>query len=246
MSSDATLLLIQARAPDDPLTAHEQACVERRLDSLDCVDLRIRNAIGEPAEVDWLDGIDGVVVGGSGNFSVNHPESQVWVTPLRRLYDRVLADRMPFFGICFGHQLLGLHLGAEVATRPELEEVGTVGYELTEAGQGDELFSVLEAEGRDGFSAHTGHSDHVVALPDGLELIARNDHVELQAFRMIDAPIYSTQFHPDLTGAEAQERYLAVKGRGPEARRKAEAFAAAGKDEAASLLRRFVELHLCG
>jgi GMP synthase (glutamine-hydrolysing) len=237
----ATLLLIQARAPADPLTAHERACVERRLAGLDCMALRVKNALGEPADPGWLDGVDGVVVGGSGAFSVNHPRSQVWVDPLRHLYDRVLSQRVPFFGICFGHQLLGLHLGAEVATHPELEEVGTVDYQLTAAGLVDELFSPLGGR----FYAHTGHSDHVVALPDELQLIARNDHVETQAFRLVGAPIYSTQFHPDLEGAEAIERYLAVKGDGPEAQRKAEAFAEADRDEAATLLRRFVELHLC-
>lgn len=206
------------------------------------VQLVARNAIHDAAEVGWLSGMDAVVIGGSGDFSVNHPLSQRWVAPLRHVLDLILERGMPTFGICFGHQLLGLHLGSKVETHAALEEVGTIELERTvEAGACD-VFSELPVR----FSAHTGHSDHVISLPPGVELLARGDQVEMQAFRVSGLPIVTTQFHPDLTGAEARERYLAVKsGGGPAANRaaeeKAEAFRVVDHDHAAGLLRRFVE-----
>lgn len=201
------LLLVQARAPEDPLAEDEQRCIARRIDGLD-VTLLSRNALAEAAEARWLEGVDALVIGGSGNFSVNHALSQRWVTPLRSLLDAVLARALPTFGICFGHQLLGLHLGSKVETHAHLEEVGTLPFELTDVGRRTAPFSALLPR----FFAHTGHSDHVVERPPDVELLARGEKVELQAFRVRGTPIYTTQFHPDLTGAEAQARYLSVKG----------------------------------
>lgn len=228
------LLLVQARASDDPLARDEQLCIERRISGLD-VNLEAKNALAEAATPSWLDGADALVIGGSGNFSVNHTLSQRWVTPLRGLLDAVLARSLPTFGICFGHQLLGLHLGARVETHAHLEEVGTLPFELTDVGKATAPFAALQPR----FFAHTGHSDHVVDLPAGVELLARGEKVELQAFRVRGAPIYTTQFHPDLTGAEAQARYLSVKGAAAGAQ-KASAFDLAGKDEAATLLGGFL------
>lgn len=237
-----SLLLVQARSPEDPLVKHEQHCIQRRIQGADA-QLVARNAIHDTAEIGWLSGVDAVVIGGSGDFSVNHPLSQRWVNPLRHLLDAIIEREMPTFGICFGHQLLGLHLGSKVETHAALEEVGTVELARTSAAAACDVFSALPAR----FSAHTGHSDHVVSLPPGVELLARGDQVEMQAFQLRGLPIITTQFHPDLTGAEARERYLAVK-RGDDAvanralEAKAEAFHAAGHDHAAGLLRRFVDV----
>lgn len=235
------LLLIQARDPADPLAEHERACVRRRLGGLD-VRMRARNALGDIAEASWIENVDALVIGGSGNFSVNHELSQRWVEPLRAMLDVVLARSLPTFGICFGHQLLGLHLGSKVETHAHLEEVGTIPLELTPEGSKTEPFAGLTPK----FFAHTGHSDHVVTLPAGVDLMIRGDHVEMQGFRVRGAPVFTTQFHPDLEGREARERYLSVKG-GQEATtdpvtlRKAGAFRTEGHDEAAGLLARFVQ-----
>ena len=54
---------------------HEADCVERRLGNRD-VALTTRNAVVMPAEVSWLDGFEAVIIGGSGDFSVHHPQSE--------------------------------------------------------------------------------------------------------------------------------------------------------------------------
>ncbi len=199
------LLLIQIRDAGDPMAEHERACVARRVG--DGVALTVHNALTAPAQRRWLDGVDGLVIGGSGNYSVHHPDSQPWVNHLRQLLDAALAAALPGFGICFGHQLLGYHLGARVLTDEARAELGTVPLQLTAAGQRDPIFGELEPD----FFAHTGHSDHVAEVPEGATLLASGDDCPTQAFKLRDAPFYSTQFHPDLTGAEAASRYLAYR-----------------------------------
>lgn len=178
----------------------------RRLGERD-VALIAHNGVTEDANVAWLEGVEGVVFGGSGEYSVHHPRSLRWVTPMRRLLDTILDRELPCFGICFGHQLIGLHMGAPVITDPDREEVGTVQLRLTWEGRHDPLFSELG----DVFPAHTGHSDHVVGLPPGVALLATGQGCTTQAFKVTDRPIYTTQFHPELTGAEARARYLTNK-----------------------------------
>jgi len=121
--------------------------------------------------------------------------------------DVALERKLPGFGICFGHQLLGYHLGQRVSTDTTRAELGTVRLTLTEKGRKDPLFSQLDVD----FMAQTGHSDYVHAAPSGVTVLAENDKVATQAFKVDDSPFYSTQFHPDMTGAEAITRYLAYQ-----------------------------------
>lgn len=150
---------------------------------------------------------DAFIFGGSGDFSVHDPRSRPWVERLRRLLDSLMDSGTPAFGICFGHQLLGLHLGGEVQTNAAHAEVGTVSIELTTADRDDPLFGPLGPS----FEAHTGHSDHVEGIPDGVTLLAHNPTLQTQAFKVDGAPFYSVQFHPDLDGAQARHRYLAYQ-----------------------------------
>ena len=204
--SDTTLLLIQARAPGDPMLDHEASCIRRRLGDR-AVRLNPRNALDGAVGIDALDGMAGVVIGGSGDFSVEHPVSHPWVEPLVALVEEVLRRGMPGFGICFGHQLLGRVHGAALLTDHARREGGTIGLELTAAGRADPVFGPLKGA----FAAHTGHTDRVAEVPAGLELLASGDVVETQAFRTVGGTFYSTQFHPDLTGAEAGARYAAYR-----------------------------------
>lgn len=200
------LLLIQSRPPQDAMIAQELTGIRRRLGDRP-VQVSARNAVAEPARIEWLHGVDAVIFGGSGAYSVHHPRSQPWVTPMRAVIEDLLMRNVPCFGICFGHQLIGLHLGAPVITDPDREEVGTVQLRLTWEGRQDPLFGQLDEV----FSAHTGHSDHVVGLPPGIALLATGQGCTTQAFKVIDRPVYTTQFHPELTGAEARARYMTNK-----------------------------------
>jgi len=220
---------------------HERECIARRLQNHD-VDIIARNAVAERAHTIWLKNIDAVIIGGSGDFSVHHPFSRPWINPLRTLIEIILGRSIPTFGICFGHQLLGYHLGAHVVTDPNGEEVGTVPITLTPAGKASPLFVDCESS----FNVHTGHSDQIRELPKGMEVLATGETTPYQALQVKDQLIFSTQFHPDLTGEEARERYLSNKRNGSgevsaEFLSSAEAFII-GQDVGTLLLGRFIDL----
>jgi GMP synthase (glutamine-hydrolysing) len=199
-------LLIQIREKSDPSAVHEQQCLQRRLNDHP-IDWVVRNALSDKPSEDWLTGIDLVVIGGSGYHSMVEHRHEPWVAPLRHVLDHILNRGLPGMGLCFGHQLIGHHLGASVIDDPRSAEIGTVNLQLTPTGSQDPLFKSLGAS----FRAQSGHSDHVVDTPDGVDLLVQNDQVDNQAFVIRGTRFYTTQFHPELTGIEARERYETVR-----------------------------------
>ncbi len=234
------VLLVQVRDPGDPMSDHEYECVTRRLGHRR-VRLHRRSVFAEEASRAWLDGVDAAMIGGSGSYSVHDPRSAPVVNGLRDLVDGCLETQIPGFGICFGHQLVGLHLGGSVVTDMALRESGTVALALTDEGREDPVMSHMGAS----FHAHTGHSDHVATLPRDVTLLATGDRVSAQAFRVNGTRFYTTQFHPDLIAHEARERYNAFADNlGPEhaarTRRELEAFDPE-RDHTRELLGRFID-----
>ena len=222
------------------MVPHELLCISRRFGGRE-VEWFSRNAVVESARPAWLDGVDALIVGGSGDYSVHHPNSQSFVEPMLRLMEVALERGIPGFGLCFGHQLLGRLFGSEVVTDPKAAEVGPVNVTLTEAGRHSALFKGFPNT----FTVHTGHSDCVASVPSGLTLLASNERTHCQAFEVPGARFYSTQFHPDLTGEEAQSRYL-VNKRGADGeiseveRAKAGAYRP-GEDLSTALLGRWID-----
>ncbi len=187
------------------MSEHERNCIAKKVTTP--VEWVFRNAVGTSASETWLTGIDAVIVGGSGDFSVHDPRSRVWLDPLLQLIGATIRNDIPFFGICFGHQALATYFGSVVKSLPASAEIGTCQYDLTAEGATDPLFGRLPRR----FQAQAGHSDSVMSTPAGMFLMVRNTTLETQAFRVQGKLAYSVQFHPDLTGAEARERYLAYK-----------------------------------
>ena len=182
---------------------------------------------------------DGIIIGGSGDYSSYHPKSQAWVEPLLRFMQRALENNTPGFGLCFGHQLLGTLMGSTVETNPELAEVGTIELSLTAAGKSDPIFGKIPAS----FFAQTGHSDYVTHAPPGVTVLVQGGKIPTQAFKVNDKNFYSTQFHPDLSGEQARERYRAyrekIKAQGVH---DGEKLFILGKNDATELLAHFGEL----
>ncbi|MED5465059.1 MAG: type 1 glutamine amidotransferase [Myxococcota bacterium] len=234
-SQGLPILLIQVRNPRDPMNQHEEECITEHLGAGFVV--TAHNAVNTPLSEEVLHHYAGIVIGGSGDYSVHHPKSRPWTLPLQRFIERALTLNVPGFGLCFGHQLLGTVLGATVKTEPAKSEVGTIHLDLTEKGRQDPVFGGLSPT----FPVHTGHSDYVIEVPTGVTLLATSPRVKTQAFQVSGSSFYSTQFHPDLTGAQARERYLASKAHIRSPSPQGELLFEPGKDEATSLLRRFAQ-----
>lgn len=200
-------LLLQVRDPHDPIRAGEVACFAQALDcdAAQIVPFDLLTAAPSRAQ---LDGVDAVLVGGSGDYSA--ASHGAW---LDRAFDglRQIVDvNKPMFASCWGFQALARALGGTCVHQPECAELGTIELQLTPAGHDDPLFGQLP----DPFLALAGHEDCVTRLPPQavhLASSARNAH---QAFRIAGAPIYCTQFHPELTPTtlidrlEAYPRYV--------------------------------------
>lgn len=99
----------------------------------------------------------------------------------------VRAD-VPTLGVCYGHQLLGDALGADVGRNSTGREIGVVDVSLDD----DPLFEGLPRT----IPVLTTHSDAVNSLPDGTTNIARTPMTPISALRM-GAHCRTVQWHPE-------------------------------------------------
>jgi GMP synthase (glutamine-hydrolysing) len=101
--------------------------------------------------------------------------------------------KLPFLGICYGHQLLGRALGGKVARHPRGLELGNVPVRLTRAGKRFPLFNGFPAQ----FDVLLSHADAVLELPSDCELLVTGQHTRVQAFQAGHL-LMGVQFHPEL------------------------------------------------
>jgi GMP synthase (glutamine-hydrolysing) len=193
------VLLIQIRETDD-IARHEFDCVVSR-GGFDPGLVQAVNIVGEPVP-DWAraEAADVVLIGGAGVFSVT--ETHDFTEPLSELVCRLAEAGRPLLGLCWGHQFIAQALGGQAVNDPDKGEAGTHPVALTAAGRNDPLFAALPAV----FDAHMGHNDYVQALPPGAIELARTQRCPNQAFRLVDKPIYGTQFHVELSAQQLIER----------------------------------------
>ena len=144
-------------------------------------ELHVVLADPEHPNVDYPDPqqFDAVIAFGSFS-SAYDPAARPWVEPEVDLIRRMLADDLPYLGVCFGGQLLAEALGGTVEAAPSgHDEIGLVTFD--------------EADGVPAGPWVTWHGDRVTLPPD-VDVLARNDHA-IQVFRKGRAA--GTQFHPE-------------------------------------------------
>ena len=191
IAKNLNILLLQIRKPDDPMRIGEVAAFA---ESMNTSPERIttRDLIHNPPSLEILHNADLVLIGGAGDYSV--PKGGAWLEraldDMRSLY----AKRKPVFASCWGFQAVAAALGGSVATDSRFAELGTLKLSLTKEGMDDPVFRNLGSR----FLAHVGHQDTVIQLPENAVLLASSDRGVNHAFRMPDAPLYCTQFHPEL------------------------------------------------
>lgn len=194
-------LLLQVRNPDDPMRAHEVECFARELG---CEPHRIcvfDLITGAPSPGD-LARTDVVLLGGSGDYSAVGEADwlQRALDAMRRLHE----VKKPTFASCWGFQAMARALGGQVIHDASNVELGSLELTLTPAGRADPVFGPLGET----FVAQVGHEDHVVELPKTATLLATSERA-LHAYRLEDAPIYCTQFHPELSVEDLEIRLRA-------------------------------------
>lgn len=193
-------VLVNLRDPSDEMCAHEARCFAEHL-GIAPSDLTVHSMVnGAPV----LDGIDMILFGGSGDYSVLDYENVPWIAEGLEVLLRVVDRKIPAWASCFGFQGLALALGGTVNRDATRTELGSVWLELTDEGRNDPLFSSLP----DAFWAQQGHQDHVDVIPAGVTRTVTGGAVDNQAFKLDKAPFWAAQFHPELTTKTTIDRAL--------------------------------------
>lgn len=195
-------LLLQVRNPGDAMRENEIACFAN---SLGCPTENIvtHDLISSCPTERLLDSSDAVLVGGSGDYSV--VSGGEWLSPVMDMFRELYSSGKPTFASCWGFQAFAQGLGGEVVTDLNQAEIGTLEFELTEAGKNDPVFEPLG----DRFHAQIGHQDIVVQLPPDAIRLCSTARVQNQAFTFPGKPIYGTQFHPEIEYSDFVRRLVA-------------------------------------
>ena len=233
-------LLLQARDPDDA------AKIEERHSFAEKMGLHVEQLI--PYDIlsqapTWQDvqSYDALLIGGSGDYYVSK-RNLPHMTASMDFLQTVSSRGKPMFASCFGFQPLVQALGGEVIYDPDNMEVGTYTLTLSQAGETDELLGALPSQ----FKAQLGHKDRASTLPAEAIHLAGSARCPFQALRIKGQPIWATQFHPELSGAENRARFDQYRaGYGSvmnevEQQKTLDGFQ--DSPEATGLLRQFVEL----
>ena len=146
---------------------------------------------------------DVLATGADGVFFSNGPGDPATADRQVELLRQVLDRRLPFFGICFGNQLLGRALG-----------FGT--YKLGYGHRGVNQPVLDKATGRVEVTAHN-HGFAVEAPLDGVSTtpfggaevshVCLNDQV-VEGLRCLDIPAFSVQYHPEAAAGPHDAGYL--------------------------------------
>lgn len=174
----------------------------------------VKNALGELAvPVEVLDVVKGSALPVTGECSAvivtgSHAmvtDNRAWSLALEAWIPLLIAARVPFLGICYGHQLLARAMGGEVRYHPLGSEIGTVAISLASKAEGDPLLEGIPSL----FSAHTIHDQSALSLPQSAVPLACSNHDRHHAFR-IGSCAWGVQFHPEYT-ADVMRAYLSTQ-----------------------------------
>jgi GMP synthase (glutamine-hydrolysing) len=135
-----------------------------------------------------LDDADAVVLTGS-TAGVYEADAYPWMHDQMALVETLVDRELPTLAVCFGHQLANAALGGDV------DAVGTTARLVDVEFVDDPLFEGVSPV------VPAVHGDVVTRAAPEMDVIATADHYEAFATRHRDAPLWSTQFHPEFTAA---------------------------------------------
>lgn len=135
------------------------------------------------ADVTLDDSMIGVILSGSpcSVRDADHPEPKL----------DALNLSVPVLGICYGAQWLATKFGGQVEASKHREYGRANLVTINE--------SPLTAGMAAGSQVWMSHGDTITQKPEGVEILASTDSVEVAAYRITGKDIYAIQFHPEVT-----------------------------------------------
>jgi carbamoyl-phosphate synthase small subunit len=138
-----------------------------------------------------------------GVFLSNGPGDPAAMVEVVELVRSVLLEEIPFFGICFGHQILGRALGFETYKLPfghrginqPVIDLTTGKVEITAHNHGFAVAAPKDSEFKTVYGS--GRVSH----------ISLNDSV-VEGLEMISIPAFSVQYHPESAAGPHDASYL--------------------------------------
>ncbi|GAP82708.2 putative gmp synthase protein [Rosellinia necatrix] len=140
------------------------------------------------------DTIDAILITGSKHNAFDNDEWIVRLVNFTKLC--IEGGRIRVIGVCFGHQIIGRALGAQLGKNPRGWEVSVTEHELTD--EGKKIF------GLEKMSIHQMHRDAVLSFPPGALQLARTDVCNNQAM-YVPGRFISVQGHPEFTEEMVRE-----------------------------------------
>lgn len=104
--------------------------------------------------------------------------------------DKVIQSKLPILGICFGHQLLGLHFGA-IGSKMKADRE----YTEIEVYETCPIFDKLPSV----FDMQEDHCE-CISIPANFTLVASSDNCVNEAMMHNEFPYFGIQFHPEVSG----------------------------------------------
>lgn len=126
-----------------------------------------------------------------------------WVVELRRQVTQLLDEHKKMVGVCFGHQLIALCMGAPVGRAPQGWGAGRMTYDWHRS-------DLPHSAERTEISLLASHQDQVFELPPGATLVASSTFCPVAAFTVGKA-VFCIQPHPEFE--EEVSAYLLDKRR---------------------------------
>ena len=138
----------------------------------------------------------------AGIFLSNGPGDPAAVSYAPPILRELAESRTPLFGICLGHQLLGLAFGAGTVKLPYGHRGGN--HPVRELGTG----RVLITSQNHGFAIQGEEGSNRVPGAPSLEVTHRNlnDHT-VEGVRHRELPIFAVQYHPEASPGPHAARY---------------------------------------
>jgi GMP synthase-like glutamine amidotransferase len=133
---------------------------------------------------DSFDDFDAVLLTGSHADSFSE---EPWIRKLRHTVLQLLQTPKKIIGVCFGHQLVALCLGARVGRAGQGWGVGRLQYQWLAPDM---------APGRTQIALLASHQDQVFDLPVGARRLATSDFCPVAAFALQDR-VLCVQAHPE-------------------------------------------------